>query len=129
MLSALIEWVKGMLTKKGCGGINTISRETGSFPPSSILSRHEYLTPSFALGTTPKIVSFDSYITLYRDIFTNIFFYVASLRRCVRHSLCFYCDRHIVSTHLDFIGNPMTSPVAVTLSGVSDKVYSTPLYT
>ena len=72
MLSALIEWVKGMLTKKGCGGINTISRETGSFPPSCILSRQEYITPSFALGTTPKIVSFDSYITLYRDIFTSI---------------------------------------------------------
>jgi len=80
MLSALIEWVNGILTKKGCGGINVISRETGSFPPSSILSRHEYLIQSLALGTTPKIVSFASNITLYRGIFIGFPYVVATAR-------------------------------------------------
>jgi len=71
MLVAFIEWVKGIFTENGCGGINVISRETGSFPPSSIVSRHEYVTQSFARGTTPIIVSFVSYITLYRGIFKD----------------------------------------------------------
>ena len=59
----------GIFTEKGCGGINVISSETGSFPPSSILRRHEYSTQSFARGTTPKIVSFASNSTLCRGIF------------------------------------------------------------
>lgn len=69
MLAAFIEWTKGIFTEKGCGGTNVISREIGSFPPSTILSKHEYVTQSYARGTTPKIVSFDSKTTLYRGIF------------------------------------------------------------
>jgi hypothetical protein len=69
ILCACIECVSGIFTEKGCGGTKVISRETGSFPPSFIFRMHEYLTQSFARGTTPEIISFASNITLYEGIF------------------------------------------------------------
>ncbi len=68
MLSAFIECSNGILTENGCGGINFISSETGSFPPSLTLRTHLYSTQSLARGTTPRIFSFDSNIILYLGI-------------------------------------------------------------
>ena len=59
MLSACIECSNGIFTENGCGGTNTISRETGILPPFFTLRMLLYSTQSFSRGTAPYIFSLD----------------------------------------------------------------------